>query len=220
MNAYLAADTPYRFLSAIEARAETMLASYQQLHGQIPQPPVPDERLIEVHLDLAILWDEIPPQDHAPILGFIRPESRMIVLNQAMLHHFEQYLGTEAFTLAHEVGHWDLHIVKSGPDQLSLGLCSSHPFICRMKTSDRREFQANRYAAALLMPEALIRSTVAGLDLALWPTLYDLKDAFGVTITALTTRLRQLSLIHHIRHTRIYLSPHDYQIHRGQLELV
>ena len=197
-----------------------MLASYQQLHGHILQPPVPVERLIEDHLDLRILWDEIPPQDDTPILGSIRPQSRIIVLNQAMLHHFEEYLGTEAFTMAHEVGHWDLHVIKNGAEQLPLGLTSPQPFICRMKSGDRRELQANRYAAALLMPEGLMRSAVADLDLASWPTLYELKDAFGVTISALTRRLRQLKLIHRIRHRRIYLSRQLYEISRGQLELV
>ncbi len=69
--------------------------------------------------------------------------------------------------------------------------------------------QADRYAATILMPSALVLRAVEGRDLLAWPTLYDLRDGFGVSITALKIRLETMKLI--------YVTP-DKTIHRSKAE--
>lgn len=214
----LASEIPYLAEAEIERRAEVMLASYEERWGEIDGPPVPVERLVEVHLDLRILWKEIPEVGEHTILAYIRPSERTIVMNEAQLGHFERYLGTEVFTLGHEVGHWDLHVAK-GSRQLSFGGESEREFVCRWREKDRREWQADRYAAALLMPEALVREAVAGLDLSLWRTLYRLKEAFAVSIMALRIRLEELGLIYRVEGRRIFVREEDYERSKGQLVL-
>jgi Zn-dependent peptidase ImmA (M78 family) len=45
------------------------------------------------------------------------------------------------------------------------------------------------------MPEDLVRQEVRSLNLTQWPSLYRLAEAFGVTISALVVRLKELGLI-------------------------
>lgn len=77
--------------------------------------------------------------------------------------------------------------------------------------------QVNRYAAALLMPRALVLQAMDGLDLTAWRTLYDLRDRFQVTISALTIRLQTLGLIHIAEDRTIHRSRAEYL---GQLKLL
>jgi Zn-dependent peptidase ImmA (M78 family) len=56
----------------------------------------------------------------------------------------------------------------------------------------RREQQADRFAAYLLMPSRLLLSRCEGLDLSRFPTRYKLRDQFGVSITAMNLRLKEL----------------------------
>jgi hypothetical protein len=69
--------------------------------------------------------------------------------------------------------------------------------------------QANRYAATLLMPRALVRRAVEGQDLLRWPALYRLRDQFQVSISAMTIRLETMGLV--------YIAP-DRRIHRSKAE--
>jgi hypothetical protein len=51
------------------------------------------------------------------------------------------------------------------------------------------------YAAVLLMPEPLVRELARQGDLAGWPFHYQLAEAFGVTISAMIVRLKELGLV-------------------------
>ncbi len=67
----------------------------------------------------------------------------------------------QRFTVAHELGHWALH-----PGRL---LIFDRPMRVNRRDSvsamatDREEIQANAFAAALLMPERLVRQSVSEL---------------------------------------------------------
>ena len=47
----------------------------------------------------------------------------------------------------------------------------------------------NRYAAAILMPRAIIVDEARKIDRTQWPNLYRLAERFGVSISALRVRL-------------------------------
>jgi Zn-dependent peptidase ImmA (M78 family) len=77
--------------------------------------------------------------------------------------------GRYHFTLAHEIGHWQLHRRRRlrKPDPLlpfAPGELAAPTYVCRSKTRSRAELQANYFASSLLMPEAMIRGT--------WENLY------------------------------------------------
>lgn len=182
----------------IEEKANLLLARFEAQYGRILNPPVPIDRIIEYYLDLSILWDVIVDTDEEKIFGCLEPAEKRIILNERHMAHFEDFIGTEAYTKAHEVGHWDLHVIKEGDAvQLPLFLATDErKVLCRDNKKDSREIQAEMYAAYLLMPYTLIMGEIGGRDVANWPMLYKLKDAFGVTITAISKRLARLGMIY------------------------
>ena len=203
----------------IEARAQQMLSAYQlAFNVEISEPPIPVVHLIEAYLGLGILWDTITERDGERILAYIDPKIRKIRMNAKHGPLFDRFFGTEAFTLGHEVGHWDLHIVEAEGTQLSLfGDAQSTPFICRGDRDSRLEWQANRFSAALIMPKEMIHKCIASVDICVWPNLYDLKDHFGVTISAFTRRLQELGLIYKSPAGDLYPS---YESYAGQSSLL
>ncbi len=197
--------------SEIEKKACAMLSGFESQFGKVSKPPIPIDRIVESYLDLWIDWDVIEDTDEEKILGFLNPDTKKIRLNERHRDHFENYIGTEAFTKAHEVGHWDLHVAKKG-DAVQLPLLApenSQPYLCRQANLDQREFQAERYAAYLLMPHHLLMETINGVDLTSFPVLYSLKEIFGVTITAFTKRLKGLHLIYITDDKKIYRSEEE-----------
>jgi hypothetical protein len=156
---------------------------------------VPVEWIAEHLLDLRILWDALPADREAPVLGGLDPVRAEIVLNEAEARRFAAFPGLEVFTLAHEIGHWVLHVPAARRRQLLLpGMERMRDSTCASGSSAvaRREQQADRFAAYLLMPARLLLSRCERLDLTRVPARYKLRDDFGVSITAMNLRLKEL----------------------------
>lgn len=202
---------PVRYLSnkVIEKHALKLLADFQRSAGiQLRCPPIPIARIVEAHLDLSILYEDIPQDEGERILAYIDPEKRQICLNTRHLKLFNSVIGPEAFTLAHEVGHWELHIIRDGWKQLELPIeagASQAGYLCRANSSDPREIQANRFAAELLMPAYLITDAVRTYPPVDWEAIQLLAEQFAVSVTAMRIRLENLEIIR-VEGTRIHLS--------------
>lgn len=180
----------------IESKAVRLLHEYEAEFGEVSLP-VPVEHMIEAKLGLTIDWDEIADSDDDAILAEIVPGLRVIRMNSRHRGHFESFLGTERFTFAHEVGHWVLHVQEASEVQLPLFSASTaQPFICSGSSKDNREWQASRFAAALIMPDNMVRSIASSADIHSWGKLYELRDQFQVTISALVNRLKELQLLY------------------------
>jgi hypothetical protein len=184
----------------IDGKAERLLYEYGQAFGPVVSPPVPARKIVEAHLDLAIDWCTVPETDGERILACLSPDDDAVRFNETHRGFFEEYFGTETFTLAHEAGHWLLHVQET--DAVQMALLDDAPrkeFLCRAQrpgSIDRFEFQADRFAAALVMPEVMVRAYAAQVDLYRWPSLYQMRDAFDVSITALGKRLEGLRLLY------------------------
>ena len=89
-----------------EAQADILLQRHEARIGSPVVMPIPVEDIIESTVGLTILYDEIEEPAGSMILGALSPHTRTIVLNEKHLDFFEQVLGPERFTLAHELGHW------------------------------------------------------------------------------------------------------------------
>jgi Zn-dependent peptidase ImmA (M78 family) len=76
----------------------------------------------------------------------------------------------------------------------------------------------NRYAAAILMPRAIVIDEAKTVDRTKWPNLYRLAERFDVTITALVVRLQQLNLLYVDQATNALYASRD-EAH-GQLPLI
>ena len=145
------------------AAASNVLARYASTVGVPVDLPVPIELIIERTYGLEILWEDVPEAPGTLILGALAPRDRQIVLNTRHESLFEQYMGPERFTLAHELAHWIYD--ADDPDQLTLDLgeqpaeiyCYHRESIGLSETLRIREMNANKLAAHLLLPEDLVR---------------------------------------------------------------
>lgn len=175
----------------LEALADALLERYEQEIEPIFAPPVPIEPIADFLLELSIEWLDIPDTEDEPILAYLSPDTKAIRLNERRLPYFEQYPGAYAFTLAHEIGHYQLHLTQGDAAQDQVYLCRH-----RQTVKDRREWQAERFASYLLMPSSLLWPALDGVNLQRWSDLYQLRDQFNVSITALKIRLEELGCLH------------------------
>lgn len=177
----------------IEQRAERLLAACESAGGVAP--PVPAEWIAEHVLDLAIVWDALATAPNAPVLGALDAARGELILNERERRRFEAFPGLEAFTLAHEIGHWLLHVPPTRRRQFALpgiGPRAGRTCAAGLGAAARREQEADQFAARLLMPARLLLPRCADLDLSRFPARYRLRDEFGVSITAMNLRLKEL----------------------------
>jgi Zn-dependent peptidase ImmA (M78 family) len=154
---------PYLTDRAFEEEASLLLAEYGRQHGEVATPPVPIDEIVELHLGLQLeLYDMRRLFGVDDVHGALWVNQRRVGIdrrlepaaNPAMLGRFR-------FTLAHEAGHWRLHrqLFKRAANQLQLlpESCERPEYICRSSDSEPIEYQANRFASSVLMPQDLLR---------------------------------------------------------------
>jgi Zn-dependent peptidase ImmA (M78 family) len=103
----------------------------------------------------------------------------------------------QRFTIAHEIGHYVLH-VRTSQSRLFLDRYVVYRRDDKSSTgNDREETEANAFAAALLMPSQLLRREIAitNFDLDDDRALVDLSRLFKVSATAMSIRLSKLNLL-------------------------
>lgn len=197
---------PYRFYSkeAIEYRASRLL---RQMHG--PQNAVLwplDATVVADFLDLGVVWDRIEPDESGAIAARILPKQRLIEINEEIL---DKPQGFQESTLAHEIGHWVLHVNQKAAERLQASRQHrtedpSDPdadlFVCRGNSNisqlESIEWQAQYFAGSLLMPRHILAQKIQGRDLLRWSHLYEIRDELGVSISNLVKRLQDLEWIY------------------------
>lgn len=208
---------PYRFYSksAIEYEAGHLLRKMARRGCQFAPSWPFDATLVADFLDLGVVWEHIPPDKYGAIAARILPWQRLIEINEDIL---DKPQGFQESTLAHEIGHWVLHInqdVADGvifPREKTDNTNHNDPFFCRGNSSSRElesiEWQAQYFAGCLLMPRHILLAKAHQLDLTRWRHLYELKDELGVSISNLVKRLQDLGWI--------YVAQGSRQIYPGQ----
>lgn len=207
---------PYRFYpkAAIERRA-THLLRRMEMQGVNFAPRWPfDTTRVADFLDLGVVWERIEPDEQGAIAARILPAYRQIEINEDIL---DKPQGFQESTLAHEIGHWMLHINHDEADgvvkqlELDLGVEPQvQPFVCRgsQEEAKRRsqlywiEWQAQYFAGCLLMPRYVLEDMRQNRDLTRWSHLYDMRDRLGVSISNLVKRLQDLGWIYIPKGTR------------------
>ncbi|CBN57237.1 MULTISPECIES: ImmA/IrrE family metallo-endopeptidase [Kamptonema] len=207
---------PYRFYpkETIERQANDILMRMQQTSNFAPRWPF-EASMVADFLDLGVVWDCIPPDSEGAIAARILPWLRQIEINEEIL---DLPAGFIESTIAHEIGHWVLHINHDEADgtvkQLELDLGdfgkiasdSEEPFVCRGSSADTKiasiEWQAQYFAGCLLMPRHILEQKREGKDLTKWSHLYKIRDELGVSISNLTNRLQEFGWIYIPKGTR------------------
>lgn len=187
----------YRFYTKgeIEYRANNILRRMHRRGSQFAPSWPFDASLVADFLDLGVVWDYIPPDEYGHIAARILPLQQQIEINEAIL---DKPQGFQESTLAHEIGHWVLHVnqeVAEGSAEAS----EEDLFVCRGKTNlpqlESIEWQAQYFASCLLMPRHVLEEKSQGRDLMRWRHLYEIRDELGVSISNLVNRLQDLKWI-------------------------
>jgi hypothetical protein len=166
-------EYPYLEESVIDGEATALL------HTVFGGPwrersPVDLETIVYEHLSPKenLIFDpeaDLPPENGEVVLGKTLPIRGKILLNRGLKAGEP---GRARFTLAHELGHWVLHrklflaqremldlFARAGDDNFEfVGLNeSTFPRSCSPRAVAREEWQANRFAVALLIDPQLLR---------------------------------------------------------------
>jgi Zn-dependent peptidase ImmA (M78 family) len=127
----------------------------------ISEPPIPIDLIIESYLGLQIDIDSPTSYNLSEnTLGALYIEDKRVFINQDIAKQEGRY----NFTLAHEVAHWQLHRNEIPEIQYVLPLNQEtntsfnqifkrgHVVICRDGDKNPIEWQADKFAAFILMP--------------------------------------------------------------------
>jgi hypothetical protein len=149
----------------------------QQIEASQIDAPV---KLPEIARDLGLVVKSatLPPG----ISGEIRPDPERIgqFVIRVSRHDSRE---RQRFTVAHEIGHFLLH-----RDQIGIGITDDALY--RSTLSDHREAEANRIAADILMPDALIREWLDRAQLlGVEDKVSYLRENFQVSDAAMRIRL-------------------------------
>lgn len=154
----------------IEKSAEALLAEYAQARGVSINGSVPIDDIAEKHLRLGIEFDDTHRLfgvsrsgngGAADVLGAIIFDQKRIVIDESLDPEvYPAKEGRYRYTVAHEVGHWQLHrpLFRIDPAQSSfLDADAASRFICRSSFAKARiEVQADLFASCLLMPRRAV----------------------------------------------------------------
>jgi hypothetical protein len=184
---------------------------------------VPVDEIIEFQYDLEISWEPINhfSQDGL-VMAAILPTKRKIIMNDSCKELYEEKIGTMHFTMAHELGHWVLHVADKLNQQTTLVFEEvEDTYYCRSASKKSpEEYQADMFAGCLLMPRPILTSIIQRLKSdgrqIQFPQLYKICDVFKVSISALKVRLHELNLLYISKQGMIYNSKEDYV---GQMTL-
>ena len=201
----------YRFYSKdeIEHSAYKILKDMKAIPHFAPRWPL-DITCVADFIHLRIRWANSQPDDEGPKVAKILPQEREILIDRDFAELSGAY---KQSIIAHQIGHWILHInpyqadglvkqLKWKPDMVE----PLPSFFCRSinekldeyragSKRDLIEWQAQYFASCLLMPQCKLEELTRELDLSKWRHLYAMRDELGVPISHLTYRLQDLGWI-------------------------
>jgi Zn-dependent peptidase ImmA (M78 family) len=162
----------------IVKRADELLA-----FARVTKAPVP---ILEVAAAAGVTVKFGPLPDE--LSGFLMHDKGRVILGVNSLHASRR----QAFTIAHELGHYSLHPKSNFVDHKILYFRDSRS----SQGVDKQEMDANRFAAELLMPPRFLKALLEDetVDLEDEERVEALSKELGVSTQALTFRLINLNL--------------------------
>jgi IrrE N-terminal-like domain len=139
-------------------------------------PVVPFVELGLQHIQPGILFDVVEPDLMGVRMGAVNPLTGAFMLREDVYDGALRDEPRQRFTVAHEAGHAIMHVGTLNRVPASTG---------KVPTYRDPEWQANRFAGALLMPRHLVRSC---------QTVQEIMHRFGVSREAAVTRVKTLKL--------------------------
>ncbi len=159
---------------SIEAGTQVLVADYGRRYGITVQPPIPVEEILEAHLGLTYDFADLPKLFGMPnVLGGTWFRSRQVKIDESLDPSvFPSQLGRYRFTVAHEIGHWELHRDRylSGEGQTAMFAGEDCPVVCRSGDTSPLEWQADCFASHLLLPKEMVY--------AQWETMHGTREPY------------------------------------------
>lgn len=197
----------------IEKQAATDLLRYRKVYFEKyrrrPSIPLDIDHLVKELWDVEVEFSPIQQSDgENETLGYLDAERRKIIVDSGL----SQNQNRTSFTVAHEAGHLSLHtpmfkfengLVTGWQNQVLKCEIDTLSQNRRFKASAmRREWQANKYAAAILAPKEELVESLVGYGLAsdnsiirpidLAKHAEPLQQKFGLSRYALEIRLSEI----------------------------
>ncbi|MBC8430646.1 MAG: ImmA/IrrE family metallo-endopeptidase [Desulfobacterales bacterium] len=146
---------PWISKEEIALKAMDLMEAFQTMAGYMVKPPIPVEDIIERSLGLRLVYEDLEKVFGSnDVLGATYVVAKVICINERLFEHSSE--GRLVFTCAHEAGHWVLHrryVDAEGGDN-----SKDEAIVCRPRDAKAPiEWQADYFAACLLMPEKGIR---------------------------------------------------------------
>ncbi len=145
----------YRTTGHIEFAAQRLLCEYCRAIEPIVAPPIPIEEVLERLLRLNLVFDNLRTVVGVEgVLGALCVDQREVLIDQSLdPEEYPDLEGRYRFTLAHEIGHWQLH--RSIYRRL---LKTERPLLATWEATQNRrlERQADIFAACILMPRPFV----------------------------------------------------------------
>jgi Zn-dependent peptidase ImmA (M78 family) len=167
--------------NSAERAARTLLTRYG-----IETPPIPVDD-IAAKVGLPVTYHDL--EDGVSGMLIRQDDHAVAAIN---VNHHEH---RQRFTIAHELAHFLMH--HDSPSVFVDDLLVHFRAEKSSKRFDPREREANAFAAALLMPTALLREDLKGrpIDISDDEAVRALADRYKVSAQALTIRLMSLGLV-------------------------
>ena len=217
-------DVPYLREDQLEREADVLLTEFRLAQNVPLVLPIPVDDILEGHLRLTLELGDLHARLGSPVedgkrdlLGALWVDERRVFIDSTL--DPDERTGREGryrYTVAHEIGHWQVHrdFLPSRLNQPSLFEGDPEPtIVCRQsRAKERIEWQANFFAACLLMPRPMMleawRSRFGDLRTYVIQTEDNMQrkgacrdvaapfaDTFRVSIEAMRIRLEQLHLL-------------------------
>jgi hypothetical protein len=151
----------------LDHHADEVLRKFAQSRGWTISAPVPVEHILEKHLGLTLEFKDLEVLlGQSGILGATWIKEELVRIDKSL----QDGSGRYHFTVAHEIGHWQMHrpimvLEREMPVLFAMPGGGPPPnIICRGNTGrDPMEWQADQFAARLLMPKKLMREAFGAL---------------------------------------------------------
>lgn len=164
------------------SRADAAARAIIDDHGLVTLPVDPEK--VAANLGATVVQQPGPAELSGMLLR--RTNTVVIGINENLVP------AQQRFALAHLIGH--LHLHRSRELILDTAARYRHGNLSSMPT-DREEAEANRFAAALLAPEAVVRRLAKEVEADTAAQLVDfLAPRFELTRTAITYRMMSLGI--------------------------
>lgn len=160
---------PFRSKSEIESMAIDLLNKFYASRGEKVSLPIDVDEVIEGYFRIDLQFTDLKTLLNIPdVLGATWFDDNVMRIDSSL----EEKEGRLAFTMAHEIAHWWMHRPIYEMEKASLPMFAygedikpTPAIVCRsFKQKEPAEWQADQFAAMLLMPAFLVRDAVSKMN--------------------------------------------------------